>query len=845
MSQGPAGPEGPTGAGIQGPIGPTGPTGPAGPQGATGVGATGPQGPQGTTGPQGISGPEGIQGEQGQVGAQGATGPAGVTGPEGVAGPQGIQGPVGPEGLQGEKGDTGAQGPAGPVGVPPEGDNGEILYIKDGGMASAPIQDFGYWCPLSNGDPLSPEIVFDSKGHVVMGFHPGIPSEGGGGSGGGGGGGGHHWTHEPGGADELRFTAASRLFGRGSAAGAGPIEEIQLGVGLSMLGAVLDTVLSPVHHTQHEAGGSDQIKLDDLALPDDTTDLDASTVRHGLLPKLTGTSTQFLAGNGQWVTGPIGPVGPQGITGAQGPQGVVGPQGVPGPTGRDGATGPQGPQGIQGVMGPTGPTGSQGPEGPAGQGLEIQGTVPTVGDLPMPGAPGDAWVVDTDGHMWVWEQGSQQWVDAGPLQGPQGIPGEDGADAAIVADATYWTSTSHITLTAERNFGGMASGYVKSNVSAGVSVPTTVAVIPLADGGTGASDPATARTNLGLGSMALQNANAVAITGGTITASTIAGTHSGNGAGLTNLTATNIVGTIPAGNLPPYIAYTNVNNNFVPQTLASGTSITGGYSLLSFTDTAAPADNKTWRLLDYNNGHLYVEAQNDAGGVVAQYYFHRNGTFVAPAFSGTHYGDGSNLTGIIPSGLMAIFTSACPAGWTRVAWDGQFLRVNSYHGGASMGNPTTHAHGAGALDVPAHAHGAGNYSAASHNHGGATGSVSISISGNTGSAGAHSHGFSESFSGTTATAGSIMNVDAGNSGYMTRSDHNHSFSGSVSGTTDSGGAHTHSFSGSGSGTGSISNSGGLGVSGTSSNSAVLSVTGSTAAASHLPPFVDVILCSKN
>ncbi len=44
------------------------------------------------------------------------------------------------------------------------------------------------------------------------------------------------------------------------------------------------------------------IKLDDFATPDDNTDLNASTTRHGLLRKLNGNSMQVLNGDGDWIT---------------------------------------------------------------------------------------------------------------------------------------------------------------------------------------------------------------------------------------------------------------------------------------------------------------------------------------------------------------------------------------------------------------------------------------------------------------------------------------------------------------------------------------------------------------
>lgn len=45
-------------------------------------------------------------------------------------------------------------------------------------------------------------------------------------------------------------------------------------------------------------------KLDDLSTPDDNTDLDSTTLRHGLLPKLGGGTTNFLRADGTWSTPP-------------------------------------------------------------------------------------------------------------------------------------------------------------------------------------------------------------------------------------------------------------------------------------------------------------------------------------------------------------------------------------------------------------------------------------------------------------------------------------------------------------------------------------------------------------
>lgn len=59
----------------------------------------------------------------------------------------------------------------------------------------------------------------------------------------------------------------------------------------------------PIHHATHESGGSDSIKLDNLAEPDDNADLDSSVTKHGLMKKLDNDPTHFLNGQGNWVAG--------------------------------------------------------------------------------------------------------------------------------------------------------------------------------------------------------------------------------------------------------------------------------------------------------------------------------------------------------------------------------------------------------------------------------------------------------------------------------------------------------------------------------------------------------------
>ena len=51
-----------------------------------------------------------------------------------------------------------------------------MLYVMGGEVLFAPMWALGYWAPITNGDPLSPEVLFDSNGEAVVGFTPAVPA---------------------------------------------------------------------------------------------------------------------------------------------------------------------------------------------------------------------------------------------------------------------------------------------------------------------------------------------------------------------------------------------------------------------------------------------------------------------------------------------------------------------------------------------------------------------------------------------------------------------------------------------------------------------------------------------
>ena len=93
-----------------------------------------------------------------------------------------------------------------------------------------------------------------------------------------------------------------------------------------------------------------------------------------------------------------------------------------------GIAGPQGPVGPQGPQGVEGPQGIQGTTGAA---LTVLGSYPDLASFlagagSLPGTPGTAWIIESDGSLYIWNTATNAWEDVGDLQGPQGIQGIQG-----------------------------------------------------------------------------------------------------------------------------------------------------------------------------------------------------------------------------------------------------------------------------------------------------------------------------------------------------------------------------------------------------------------------------------
>jgi hypothetical protein len=97
--------------------------------------------------------------------------------------------------------------------------------------------------------------------------------------------------------------------------------------------------------------------------------------------------------------------------------------------------------------------------------------------------------------------------------------------------------------------------------------------------------------------------------------------------------ASQIIGSISSGQLPANVAYKNIDNAFVAQTLYEGTVIQGPNLQFLLKATSAPVDKGLWRWITYGDGLIRLEALNDAMSVlISSVNFDRNGNIAVVSY---------------------------------------------------------------------------------------------------------------------------------------------------------------------------------------------------------------------
>jgi hypothetical protein len=140
---------------------------------------------------------------------------------------------------------------------------------------------------------------------------------------------------------------------------------------------------------------------------------------------------------------------------------LQGIQGDKGDRGFTGDKGDRGERGFTGDKGDKGDTGNKGDTGTQGVSVTLQGTKPTIADLPpTPLDPnlyaGHGWIVTTgdglthqDGSLWFWNLTAVAWNDIGPIVGPQGDKGNTGdkGDTGVSVTAATVNQFGHLIIT--------------------------------------------------------------------------------------------------------------------------------------------------------------------------------------------------------------------------------------------------------------------------------------------------------------------------------------------------------------------------------------------------------------
>ncbi len=212
------------------------------------------------------------------------------------------------------------------------------------------------------------------------------------------------------------------------------------------------------------------------------------------------------ASSQQGEAGPAGPQGPQGATGATG---IVGPTG---PMGTMGTTGAMGAMGQQGSVGPTGPQGGIGPTGPAGSYLIDAGSGLALvsNSLALSSCP-TGQILKSQGSTWACASDDANGYAAGAglalvndtfsvaaggitntmLQNSQ-ITISTGPGLSATAGSTSLGGAVTLSNTGVLSVG--ASGALSS--SGGQSPTLSLGIVPVGNGGTGATTVSAALANL-------------------------------------------------------------------------------------------------------------------------------------------------------------------------------------------------------------------------------------------------------------------------------------------------------------------------------------------------------------